>query len=185
MDDSLFTGKLVRLAAQDPEKDAATIAAWDKDTEYTRLLDVDPVLPPRSKTAREMLERLPNPRFYPFGIRALADDKLIGFCILMRINHAHGDAYVGIGIGDAAYRGKGYGTDAMKLILRFAFQELNLHRVSLDALATNARAIRSYEKNGFVLEGQTRGTEFRNRVRDNIVSMGITRREWEGMKDEG
>jgi RimJ/RimL family protein N-acetyltransferase len=185
MDNQIFTGKLVRLVAQDPEKDATTIAGWDKDTEYTRLLEVDPVTPPQLKNKRERLERMPNPHFYPFGVRTLTDDILIGFCVLMRVNHVHGDAFVGIGMGDPAYRGKGYGTDAMNLILRFAFQELNLHRVSLDAVATNARAVRSYEKCGFVLEGQTRGTEFRSGIRDNIVSMGITRREWEGMKVEG
>jgi len=179
MNDSLFTGKLVRLAAQDPEKDAATIATWDKDTEYTRLLAVDPVTPPQLKNKRERLERMPNPHFYSFGVRTLADDKLIGFVVLLRVNHVHRDAFVGIGMGDPAYRGKGYGTDAMNLILRYAFQELNLRRVSLEAVASNARAVRSYEKCGFVLEGQTRGTEFRNGIRDNIVTMGILRREWE------
>ena len=179
MDDQFFTGKLVRLAAREPEKDAATIAAWDKDTVYNRLLSVEPVLPPRLKDAREMLERPISERFFPFGVRTLADDKLIGFVILMSVNHVHGDAFVGIGMGDPDYRGKGYGTDAMNLVLRFAFQELNLHRVSLDAVATNARAVRSYEKCGFVHEGQTRGTEFRNNIRDNLVSMGILRTEWE------
>lgn len=179
MNDSLFTGKLVRLAAQDPEKDAATIATWDKDTEYTRLLEVEPVMPPNLKATRQRIERPRSERFFPFGVRTLADDKLIGFVVLLRINHVHGDAFVGIGMGDPAYRGKGYGTDAMNLILRYAFQELNLHRVSLDAVATNARAVRSYEKCGFVLEGQTRGTEFRNGTRDNIVTMGILREEWE------
>ncbi len=178
MDNSLFTGRLVRLAAREPENDAATIAAWDRDTEYNRLLSVEPVLPPRLKDAREMLERPIKDRFFPFGIRTLADDKLIGFVILMNVNHVYGDAFVGIGMGDPAYRGKGYGTDAMNLVLRFAFQELNLHRVSLDAVATNTRAVRSYEKCGFVHEGQTRGTEFRNGVRDNLVCMGILRTEW-------
>lgn len=179
MDNQLFTGKLVRLAAREPETDAATIAAWDKDTVYNRLLSVEPVLPPSLKDAREMLERPRNDRFFPFGVRTLADDKLIGFVILMNVNHVHGDAYVGIGLGDPDYRGKGYGTDAMNLVLRFAFQELNLHRVSLDAVAMNVRAIRSYEKCGFIHEGQTRGTEFRDGIRDNIVAMGILRKEWE------
>ncbi len=178
MDRQFFSGKLVRLAAPDPEKDAQIEASWDKDTVYTRLLAVDPVTPPNVQAQRERMERPRNEKFFPFVVRTLADDKLIGFVILMNVNHVHGDAFVGIGMGDPEYRGKGYGTDAMNLILRFAFQELNLHRVSLDAVATNARAIRSYEKCGFVHEGQTRGTEFRNNIRDNLVSMGILRTEW-------
>ncbi len=179
MNEDLFTGKLVRLAAHDPEKEAAMVAAWYKDTSYSRLLSVEPVLPPRSTTAREMLERLPKPTSFHFGIRTLTDDKLIGFVSLFRVTFMHGDGFVGIGIGDVESRGKGYGTDALRVLLRFAFQELNLHRVSLDAVATNARAIRSYEKGGFVLEGQTRGTEFRGGVRDNVVAMGVLKREWE------
>ncbi len=175
---NLFTGTLVRLVAQDPEN-AATIASWAKDTVYARLLAVEPVTPLNPKALRERMERPHNETFFRFGVRTLADDKLIGFVILMHVNHTHGDAFVGIGMGDADYRGKGYGTDAMNLVLRYAFQELNLHRVSLDAVVTNARAIRSYEKCGFVHEGQTRGTEFRNGVHDNLVTMGILRGEWE------
>lgn len=179
MDTELFKGKLVRLVAQDPEKDTETVAGWDRDTEYKRLLDVDPVVPPATKAWRERLEQQADERFFPFGVRTLADDVLIGFILLMRISYVNGDAYVGIGMGHPDYRGKGYGTDAMNVILRFAFQELNLNRVSLEALASNARAIRSYEKCGFVLEGQTRGTEFRDGVRGNIVEMGILKSEWE------
>lgn len=180
MDDQLFTGRLVRLVAQDPEKDVATVASWPKDTVYARLLEVEPVKPPSAKEWRERLESPRNERGYPFGVRTLADDKLIGFVILMRINHVHGDAFVGIGMGDPDYRGKGYGTDAMNLALRFAFQELNLHRVSLDAAAINARAIRSYEKCGFVHEGKSRGAELRDGMREGLVCMGILRAEWEG-----
>jgi RimJ/RimL family protein N-acetyltransferase len=179
MDTELFKGRLVRLAAQDPAKDPETIAAWDRDTEYKRLLDVDPVVPPALKAWRERLEHPVSEQFFPFGVRTLADDTLIGFVVLMRIDHVNGNAWVGIGMGNPDYRGKGYGTDAMNVALKFAFQELNLHRVSLEVLASNARAIRSYEKCGFVVEGQTRGTEFRDHIRANIVSMGILRSEWE------
>lgn len=175
----LLTGKRIRLTGRDPEKDSATVASWGKDTEYVRLLEGDAVTPPNPKDWRERFEGAPNPLFFPFMVRTLDDDKLIGFVILMRIAHNHGNAYVGIGIGEPAYRGKGYGTEVMQVVLRFAFQELNLHRVSLDAVATNVIAVRSYEKCGFVLEGQTRGTDFRDRGRTNLVAMGILRSEWD------
>lgn len=184
---NLLTGKLVRLAAPNPETDDVIVASWQRDTEYTRLLEVDPVTLSSAKHWRERFERTPNDRFFGFAVRALADDKLIGFVNLMGVNHVNGNAWVGIGIGERDYRGKGYGTDAMKLVLRFAFLELNLHRVTLNALATNARAIRAYEKCGFVMEGITRGGEHRNRAHDDLVTMGVLRREWEnanGLKVE-
>lgn len=183
MDRQILSGKLVRLAAQDPAKDAQIVADWEKDTVYTRLLAVEPVTPPNPKARRERMEHSRNEKFFPFAVRTLADDKLIGFVILMHVNHVHGDAFVGIGMGDPEYRGRGYGTDAMNLILRFAFQELNLHRVSLDTLGNNARAIRSYEKCGFVCEGLVRGAEHRGE-RDDIVAMGALRAEWLAKQDD-
>lgn len=179
MDNDLFKGERVRLAAQDPEESAEAIATWDKDTEYTRLLSVDPVTPPSTKKWRERLEQPVKEQSFPFGVRTLAEAVLIGFVVLMNIDYVNGNAWVGIGMGNAEYRGKGYGTDAMNVLLRFAFQELNLHRVSLDAVASNSRAVRSYEKCGFVVEGGTRGTEFRDGVRGNLVTMGILKSEWE------
>lgn len=175
----LLTGKHIRLTAQDPAKDASAAASWHRDTNYTRLLESEPVTPPRVQDWREHFERELNPRFFPFAVRTMDSDRVIGFVVLMRVEHAHGSAYVGIGIGDTQDRGKGYGSEAMQLALDFGFQELNLHRVSLEAVATNAQAIRSYEKCGFVHEGQTRGTDFRYGVRTNLVSMGILRSEWE------
>ena len=133
------------------------------DTVYTRLLEGDPVTPPSVKEARERLERVPDEHFRIFAVHTLEDDKPIGHVILLRIDHRNSDTWVGIGMGEPDYRGKGYGTDAMKVILRYAFQELNMHRVSLDAARANAWAIRSYEKCGFVHEGRTRGTEYRVR----------------------
>jgi RimJ/RimL family protein N-acetyltransferase len=178
MANTLLKGKLVRLAAHDPDTSVDTIVDWNKDTNYVRLLAVDPVKPPTRKEWKDRLERGVESDFYPFGIRSLEDDKLIGFIILMHVNHVNGEAFVGIGIGDGEYRSKGYGADAMRVVLDFAFRELNLHRVALDAIATNARAVRSYEKVGFVHEGKTRGTEYRNGVRDDLVAMGILRSEW-------
>ena len=68
----------------------------------------------------------------------------------------------GIALGEKAYWGKGYGTDATRTILRFAFLELNLHRVELEVYAYNARAIRTYEKAGFRHEGTRRQSLFRD-----------------------
>jgi RimJ/RimL family protein N-acetyltransferase len=89
---------------------------------------------------------------------------------------------VGIGIGEAEYRGKGYGTDAMQVILGFAFRELNLHRVSLSVFEYNPRAIRSYEKAGFRHEGRLRAEINRDGRRWDVLMMGILRTEWEAQR---
>lgn len=176
MNNQLLKGKLVRLAAP-REDDTKLLAQWSADTEYQRLMEVHPVRPHLASYFQQHMEREPNLRFYPFGIRELATDAFIGDILLMGVNHTHGDCFVGIGIGDRAYWGKGYGTDAMNVILRFAFHELNLRRVTLYALAGNVRAVRSYEKCGFVREGLLRGGEHRG-VRDDVVAMGVLRDEW-------
>lgn len=182
MQRNLLTGTLVRLAATNPAQHAATEASWSKDTVYTRLLEVDAVMPPRIAQSRVWMESPLKADKYTFAILTLADDQFIGTVTLMHIRHSGGEAFVGIGIGNPAYRGRGYGGDAMRTVLRFAFHELNLHRVSLDAVATNAQAVRSYEKCGFVHEGQTRGTDWRGGIRTNLVGMGILRAEWDKLQ---
>ena len=84
-----------------------------------------------------------------FAIRTLDDDRIIGEIGLDGIRWTHGDCFVGIGLGEREFWGKGYGTDAMKIILRYAFTELNLRRVTLDVFEYNPRGVRSYEKVGF------------------------------------
>jgi RimJ/RimL family protein N-acetyltransferase len=115
-------------------------------------------------------------------IRALDGDRLIGFVGLGGIQWNNGDAFVGISLGERQDWGKGYGTDAMRVLLRYAFDELNLHRVSLDVFEYNPRAIRSYEKAGFTVEGRCRQYLHREGKRWDLIFMGILREEWEQME---
>jgi len=177
MNSDLFTGKLVRLAVSNAEVDAPIVAHWSRDTEYHRLSDDAPAYPRSVKQARAWLER-DSDRAFGFAVRTLSDDRLIGGIGLWLESWAHGEAWVGIGIGDREYWGNGYGTDAMCLILRYAFAELNLRRVSLGVFAHNPRAIRSYEKAGFRREGLVRSDCLRDGQRQDSVFMGILRDEW-------
>ena len=176
---TLLQGELVRLVAANAEKDAELLARWSRDSEYARQLDSDPACPQSVKRAKEDVQKwLENesPDNFGFMIRTLADDRSIGFIELDDIRWTHGDTFVGIGIGDAEYRGKGYGTDATRVMLRYAFEELNLHRVSLNVFEYNSRAIRSYEKAGFVVEGRERQSLNRDGRRWDLIYMGILRR---------
>jgi RimJ/RimL family protein N-acetyltransferase len=179
MSTNLFIGHKVRLAAQDPDTDPALFAQWTSDSDYLRWLDSDPARPARASGFKEHIEKSwEREDRYMFSVRTLADNRLIGFVNLWIWNWPGAQGGVGIGMGDPAYRGQGYGTDAMRLALRYAFNELNLERVTLQAVAHNARAIRSYEKAGYVLIGNEREWDLRDGQRNGIVSMAIRREDW-------
>jgi RimJ/RimL family protein N-acetyltransferase len=90
-----------------------------------------------------------------FGIRLL-DDTLIGSCQLYAIDRRSRSAELQIRIGVPSARGKGYGSEALALLVQHGFDDLNLRRISLRTFATNERARRAYAKAGFVEEGHLR-----------------------------
>ena len=185
MDKDLFTGKLVRLAAMNAETDAEAFARWDMDSEYLRQLDSSSHLPYRAKKIKESIEKDQNedPNTIALSVHTLTDDRFIGFVAFDGINWQHADTFVAIGIGDPAYRGNGYGTDAMRLMLRYGFMELNLQRVQLNVFSYNERAIKSYLKAGFVVDGRQRGMLRRDGQRWDFVYMSVLRDEWQAMNN--
>ncbi len=180
-DDNLFQGDLVRLAVDEAQTMAEAFSRWSRDSEYQRLLDTDPSYPRSIKSTKEWVEKEREkdpPENFIFTIRTLADDRLIGEIGLDGVKWSQGETFIGIGVGERDLWGKGFGTDAMQVILRFAFSELNLQRVSLDVFEYNPRAISSYEKVGFVHEGRMRGLLYRDGQRYDLIFMGILRDEW-------
>jgi len=176
----LFLGELVRLTAEEPETIARAEIRWLRDSEFIRLADSQWEIGSErmiKEWVEKQIEKGPQPERYPFRIRTLTDDRLIGF-IGLGVDLIHSDAWVGIGIGERDAWNKGYGTDAMKVCLRYAFLELGLKRVSLGVFAYNPRAQRSYEKVGFKLEGRTRQDMLREGKRTDTLWMGILREEW-------
>lgn len=178
MNYDVFKGNLVRLKVIDLDEFAPALAKWLQDSEYSRLEGDGPAMLATPKQVQAYFEK-PDKDSYFFGIHALADDRLIGDIALDGIDWAAGNAWLGIGVGDRDYWGKGYGTDAMQVMLRFAFQEMNLHRVTLNVFEYNPRAIRCYEKVGFKHEGRLRGCLNRDGRRWDLVHMGILHNEWE------
>jgi RimJ/RimL family protein N-acetyltransferase len=113
-----------------------------------------------------------------FAIRAVADGHLLGSCQLLAIDPRHRTAQLQIRIGAEADRGHGLGTEAVGLLLEHAFADLDLHRVELHVFATNAAAIRSYEKSGFRREGLLREAVHLAGERTDVVVMAILQDEW-------
>lgn len=188
MTPNLFLGQKVRLAAPDPEKDAGPMAVWSRDAEFLRLLSTGIARPWTSGAVKKELEESlggdePKSRVFPFLIRTLEAEgqpgRLVGLVDLELEHWPHRDAYIGLGIGERADWGKGYGSDAMRLILRYAFDELNLYRVTLSVFEYNARAIHLYRKLGFKEEGRQRERLRRDGRRWDMLVMGLLRTEWE------
>ena len=102
----------------------------------------------------------------------------IGNCAFMGITDIHRSAEVGIFLGEKEYWSQGYGTEAMRLMLKFGFEDLNLHRIWLRVLESNHRARKSYLKSGFLEEGRFRKAEFRHGFYNDIILMSILQEEW-------
>lgn len=177
----IFTGKFVRLSAYDPEEMSKAYSRWSRNSEYFRLLNSSarPMQSPKA-AAKWMEEEVGemSPASYYFAIRALDGDKLIGELGLDVVDWSGRDAFVGLGIGETEYWSKGYGTEAMNILLRFAFSEINLRRMTLTVFEYNPRAIRSYEKAGFQHEGRLRQVLNKEGKRWDMLYMGILREEW-------
>ena len=183
MNKSLLQGERVRLAAADPDRDSEAMAAWSRDSEFLRLLESQAARPWTTRGMQAVTTELqgkdePDDTQYPFVIRLLADDRLIGMASLDVAPWPQREAWVAIALGARADWGRGYGTDAMRLLLRYAFAELNLARVSLVVFEYNPRAVRSYLKAGFEVEGRQRERLRRDNRRWDMLFMGILRAGW-------
>ena len=128
---------------------------------------------------REWIEQQgKSPTEYCFAVVTAADDRLIGTTGLHGINPLVHSATLGICIGDTERQNQGYGTAAVCLAVQFGFEELNLNRIGLHVFAGNGRAIRAYEKAGFVREGCLRQGYFRKGRFEDIYLFAILREEF-------
>lgn len=105
-------------------------------------------------------------------------ERPIGITSLIQIDFKNRNAECIIDIGEKDYWRKGYGTEALKLLLDYSFLEVNLHRVSLRVFSFNEKAIKMYEKIGFKHEGISRDCIFREGKWNDIIHMGILQREY-------
>lgn len=106
-----------------------------------------------------------------------ADGEAVGGTSLFAFDALAHHAELGIGLAPEA-RGRGIGTAALELLVEFAFERRNLRRLHLEAIASNAAAIRSYEKVGFVVEGRQREHAWVRGRYEDVVRMGLLRSEW-------
>ncbi len=115
---------------------------------------------------------------YMFAIELKDEKVFIGTIAVYLVNWNNSTCHVGISVGPD-YQEKGYGTDAMKVLLDFIFGYMNVNKVKLQVFSYNKRAVSSYEKCGFHLEGTLREELFRFGKYHDIFVMGLLRKDWE------
>jgi UDP-4-amino-4,6-dideoxy-N-acetyl-beta-L-altrosamine N-acetyltransferase len=114
-----------------------------------------------------------------FIIALRSCNQSIGSVYLRDIDRVNNKAEFGIFIGEIEYIGKGYGTEALQLILNYGFKELFLNKIFLRVLANNTRAVKSYEKAGFVQEGYFKQEVLIDQVYADVIFMARLRNEIE------
>ena len=171
----MIYGEKTRLRRIERE-DIPTFVRWFSDPEVREYLMIN--RPISTAEEEKWFERkLVEEDSEIFAIET-ADGTHIGNIELMDIDSHHRHAELGIVIGEKAYWGQGYGSDAIHTLLHFGFQEMNLHRIYLRVYEDNARGIRAYEKCGFRHEGRLREANFRQGKYHDELVMGILMHEF-------
>jgi ribosomal-protein-alanine N-acetyltransferase len=158
-------------------EDAPRLAGYINDPAVRRtLLAHRPMSVGQEQAWLEMLGK--DDHHVVMGIARQSDDELIGATGLHRIDSRTRNAEMGLSLGDRSAWGQGFGTEATRMMLDYGFGTLNLHRIWLLVYASNAPAIRVYEKAGFRKEGVLREHYFMEGQYEDGVLMGILRSEW-------
>ena len=170
-------GKLVRLRAYE-KSDADALFRWFSDEDVTRWLG-PPNFPSRAHQERfiELASASGGDAKY-FAIETL-DGKLIGDCGLRFIKWKSRKAEFFITIGEKEFWDKGVGSDALRIVIRLAFDKMNLNRLWLSVLVDNPRAVRCYEKCGFVREGLLRQESYVDGKYRDVLMMALLREDYD------
>ncbi len=172
----MYEGKLVRLRAFD-NSDLMHCLQWSNDYDLMRGASGAILFPSTvDDEAREMGKNTSySAGEYQFAIETLAEGKLIGKCGFTRVNWKNRLGEMAILIGEKAYRGKGFGRDAVGVLCRFGFEEMNLRKIKAAVFDFNIPALRCYEKCGFQREGVLRKEMYREGAYHDVILMALIR----------
>ncbi len=179
----MIEGRLVRLRAVEPE-DAENAFRWMNDREVTSGLMAR--YPFSMESEREWVKGAAKPLDFGnvrFAVETM-DGVHIGHCGLHGGSAENRHAELGILIGEKEYWGRGFGTDVMLTLLRFSFEQMNLHKVTLGVFEFNGRGLAVYAKLGFVEEGRFREDQYQDGRYWDVVRMSILRREYDAAHGE-
>jgi RimJ/RimL family protein N-acetyltransferase len=141
---------------------------------------------PRPPTSKESFNRVtePNEGSAPFSVVELATDTLAGEASLWNIDSHNRSAHIGVALRPA-FRGKGFGTDIVRIVCYYGFTVLGLHRLQVDTLSDNHAMIKAAEQVGFIREGVIRGSAWvLGEFADDLI-LGLLADEWSGLRHVG
>lgn len=164
--------------------DISYFLKWFNDPEVVQYLEM--YLPMTEMSEEKFIEELGTTRAKTDVILVIeaiegASSRPIGNCGLHEIDPKDHRANFGVVIGEKDYWGKGYGTEAARLIINYGFRQLNLHRISSGAFAFNERSLRLQKKIGFREEGRLRQSFFKNGQYQDLVLLAMLKEEWKGL----
>lgn len=174
----MYVGQQVRLREYRKE-DINMRLIYINDSEVLRNLTPEVPYPITLQEEEKWFESITSLRdTYKFAIETISDNKFIGGCSINDVDWKNSVVTVGIFIGNKDYRGKGYGTDAMKVLMDFIFTQMNINKIRLIVYSYNKAALKCYEKCGFKIEGILRKEIYRDGKYFDKISMGILREEY-------
>lgn len=174
----MYYGDKVKLRAYKKE-DIKLAYEYLNDSELKRLLESEIPYPIILEQEEKWFQDLVNSKdIYNFAIEDLETGKYIGGCGINNINWLSRRATIGIFIGDKNYWGKGYGTDAIKVLNKFIFEQMNINKIKLNVFSFNERAKKCYERCGFKVEGVLKQELFRNGKYYDEYVMAMFLEDW-------
>jgi RimJ/RimL family protein N-acetyltransferase len=150
--------------------DTEQYTIWLNDLEVTKTLSIFRINI-TINSEYEIIEKIS--REHNYAIVDIKNDKLIGNVGLVGLDHLHRTAEIGIFIGDKTYWNKGYGSEAMSLLLKYSFTHLNLRNIMLRVFAYNEKAIKCYENIGFRVIGNRRNSIQYDMKEHDLIFMDI------------
>lgn len=172
----MYEGNLVRLRAMD-SGDLMYLMSYSNDYEVMRGASGAILYPSTVDDASRAMGN--NTSYtsgeYQFALETKQDARLIGQCGFVKINWKNRTGELAILIGEKDYRGKGYGADAIRVLCRFGFEELNLRKIKANVFDFNTAALRCYEKCGFRREGVLKQEIYREGAYHDVVQLRLFR----------
>ncbi len=173
----VLTGDLVVLRRHTPENVAA-FRRWYADPEIARLARYQQTPMRPEEISRFFEARVVGEGALAMAVHERATNRLIGTCAFSQLDGENGSALYHITIGESDVWGRGYGTEATRLMLDHAFGTLALHRIALFVFEFNERAIRAYRRCGFVVEGRSRESIWRDGHWWDELAMSVLEPDW-------
>lgn len=179
----MIPGKRINLWALE-KHDLLNNYSWGNNRELIYLAGMSPYPKSSWEIERWFETAMNNPSGKIFAIKTL-EGEYIGNIEISGIDWRIRKGELGLMIGDSNYWNKGYGEEAVMLLVNFAFDEMHLNRISANVLDFNKRAIKCFEKCGFIKEGISRSAFYSKGKYNNVIQFAVLSDERRGEKKEG